>query len=37
VERVEAEVIYEQGRDAVVSVLLVPSAQSERLQGRSRA
>jgi transposase len=31
VERVEAEAIYEQGRDAVVSVLLALSAQNERL------
>jgi hypothetical protein len=32
VERAEAEAIYEQGRDAVVSVLLALSAQNERLQ-----
>jgi len=32
VERVEAEAIYEQGRDAVVSVLLALSAQNERLE-----
>lgn len=30
-ECVEAEAIYEQGRDAVVEVLLALSAQSERL------
>jgi transposase len=34
VERVEAEAIYEQGRDAVVGVLLALSAQNERLQGQ---
>jgi transposase len=32
VERREAEAIYEQGRDAVVEVLLALSAQNERLQ-----
>jgi transposase len=34
VERAEAEAIYEQGRDAVVSVLLALSAQNERLQAQ---
>jgi transposase len=34
VERHEAEAIYEQGRDAVVSVLLALSAQNERLQAQ---
>jgi transposase len=34
VERVEAEAIYGQGRDAVVSVLLALSAQNERLQAQ---
>jgi transposase len=34
VERREAEAIYEQGRDAVVSVLLALSAQNERLQAQ---
>jgi transposase len=34
VERVEAEAIYEQGRDAVVEVLLALSAQNERLQAQ---
>jgi transposase len=34
VERVEAEAIYEQGRDAVVSVLLTLSAQNERLEAQ---
>ena len=33
-ERVEAEAIFEQGRDAVVSVLLALSAQNERLQAQ---
>jgi len=32
VERAEAEAVFEQGRDAVVSVLLALSAQNERLQ-----
>jgi transposase len=32
VERAEAEAIYEQGRDAVVEVLLALSAQNERLE-----
>lgn len=31
-ERAEAEAIYEQGRDAVVEVLLALSAQNERLE-----
>jgi transposase len=34
VERAEAEAIYEQGRDAVVSVLLALSEQNERLQAQ---
>jgi transposase len=34
VERVEAEAIYEQGRDAVVEVLLALSAQNERLEAQ---
>jgi len=34
VERREAEAIYEQGRDAVVSVLLALSAQNERLEAQ---
>jgi transposase len=34
VERVEAEAIYEQGCDAVVSVLLALSAQNERLEAQ---
>jgi transposase len=34
VERAEAEAVYEQGRDAVVSVLLALSAQNERLEAR---
>jgi transposase len=34
VERVEAEAIYEQGRDAVVGVLLALSAQNERLEAQ---
>jgi uncharacterized protein YhaN len=34
VERREAEAIYEQGRDAVVEVLLVLSAQNERLEAQ---
>jgi transposase len=34
VERREAEAIYEQGRDAVVEVLLALSAQNERLEAR---
>jgi len=34
VERAEAEAIYEQGRDAVVGVLLELSAQNERLIGQ---
>jgi len=34
VERREAEGIYEQGRDAVVSVLLALSAQNERLEAQ---
>jgi transposase len=34
VERVEAEAIYGQGRDAVVSVLLALSAQNERLEAQ---
>jgi transposase len=34
VERAEAEAIYEQGRDAVVSVLLALSAQNERLEAQ---
>jgi transposase len=34
VERAEAEAIYDQGRDAVVSVLLALSAQNERLAGQ---
>jgi transposase len=34
VERAEAEVIYEQGRDAVVEVLLALSAQNERLEAQ---
>jgi transposase len=34
VERAEAEVIYDQGRDAVVSVLLALSAQNERLEAQ---
>jgi transposase len=34
VERVEAEAVYEQGRDAVVSVLLALSEQNERLQAQ---
>jgi transposase len=34
VERVEAEAIYEQGRDAVVLVLLALSAQNERLEAQ---
>jgi transposase len=34
VERVEAEAIFERGRDAVVSVLLALSAQNERLQAQ---
>jgi transposase len=34
VERVEAEAIYERGRDAVVSVLLALSEQNERLQAQ---
>jgi transposase len=34
VERAEAEAIYEQGRDAVVDVLLALSAQNERLQAQ---
>ena len=33
-ERAEAEAIYEQGRDAVVSVLLALSEQNERLQAQ---
>ena len=33
-ERVEAEAIYEQGRDAVVEVLLALSAQNERLEAQ---
>jgi transposase len=34
VERAEAEAIYEQGRDAVVEVLLALSAQNERLEAQ---
>jgi transposase len=34
VERVEAEAIYERGRDAVVGVLLALSAQNERLEAQ---
>jgi transposase len=34
VERAEAEAVYEQGRDAVVEVLLALSAQNERLQAQ---
>jgi transposase len=34
VERSEAEAVYEQGRDAVVSVLLALSAQNERLEAQ---
>ncbi len=34
VERAEAEAIYEQGREAVVEVLLAMSAQNERLQAQ---
>jgi transposase len=34
VERAEAEAVYEQGRDAVVSVLLALSAQNERLEAQ---
>jgi hypothetical protein len=34
VERAEAEAIYEQGRDAVVTVLLALSAQNERLEAQ---
>jgi transposase len=37
VERVEAEAIYEQGRDAVVEVLLALSAQNERLTAQVQA
>jgi len=37
VERVEAEAIYEQGRDAVVEVLLALSAQNERLEAQVQA
>lgn len=33
-QRSEAQAIYEQGRDAVVSVLLALSAQNERLEGQ---
>ncbi|MCA1698679.1 MAG: IS66 family transposase [Actinobacteria bacterium] len=33
-ERVEAEAIYDRGRDAVVEVLLALSAQNERLEGQ---
>ena len=33
-ERAEAEAIYEQGRDAVVTVLLALSVQNERLQAQ---
>ena len=33
-ERAEAEAIYEQGRDAVVSVLFALSAQNERLEAQ---
>ena len=33
-ERREAEAVYEQGRDAVVSVLLALSAQNERLEAQ---
>ena len=33
-ERADAEVVYERGRDAVVGVLLVLSAQNERVQAR---
>ena len=36
-ERVEAEAIYERGRDAVVGVLLALSAQNERLQAQVEA
>ncbi|MCA1680162.1 MAG: DUF6444 domain-containing protein, partial [Actinobacteria bacterium] len=35
-ERAEAEAIYEQGRDAVVEVLLALSAQNERLEAQVR-
>jgi transposase len=37
VERAEAEAIYEQGRDAVVEVLLALSAQNERLTAQVEA
>jgi transposase len=37
VERREAEAVFEQGRDAVVSVLLALSAQNERLQSQVAA
>jgi transposase len=37
VERSEAEAIYEQGRESVVSVLLALSAQNERLQSQVEA
>jgi hypothetical protein len=34
VDRVEAEAVYDRGRDAVVEVLLALSAQNERLQAQ---